>query len=221
FDWETDEWGKVYGVGRLGYTFDRRYSLTLTMRRDGSSRFGANYRYGNFPSASVAWNVQNEGFWGPDPAVSLLKLRASYGTMGNDRIDTYGYVANSAFVSQNVGGQVITGYGPGTVANPDLKWETSNQVNVGIDFGFINDRITGSLDYYKTKTEDLLLVELIPILSGADRVLSNIGKTENWGIDAALSARIFDGDFTWETTLNWAKDQNKIVGLARGNVNAE
>src|SRR5690606_19080352 len=93
--------------------------------------------------------------------------------------------------------------------------------NIGVDYGFINDRITGSLDYYMTNTEDLLLVEQIPILNGGETVLSNIGETENWGIDAALSARIFDGDFTWDATINWAKDQNKIVRLTRGDVNEE
>lgn len=227
YGWETDESGKVYLVGRVGYGYDQKYIANFTVRRDGTSRTGENYRYGTFPSVSLAWNAHNEDFLGNIDFVSLMKLRLSYGELGNDRISTYGYLANSRVVQTIVGidpdtGEQIlfTGYAKNTPPNPDLKWETSKQFNIGLDYGFLNSRINGSIDFYNTKTTDLLLTELLPITSGYERITSNVGETENWGVDIALKGSIMNTeDFRWNATLNWAMDRNSIVRLNRASVN--
>lgn len=225
--WDTDEWGRVYYVGRLQYGFDSRYIATFTIRRDGSSRFGPENRYGYFPSASLAWNAHNEGFL-RDSKLNLLKFRLSYGEMGNDRIPTYRYLSNSAVVSSEVispTGETITvvGYGlPDDGPNPYLKWETSRQTNIGVDFGLFNNRLSGSVDVYKTNTTDLILNELIPSLNGYTQYLSNVGETENKGIEVSLKGNIIEtDDFNWEMAVNWAKDQNKIISLTKNDTNAD
>lgn len=226
-DWVTDETGKVYTIGRIGYGFDSRYNVTLTLRRDGSSKFGPNYKYGYFPSAAVAWNMHNENFWGSNSILNLLKLRLSYGEMGNDNFGTYLYRASTQNVQINVGQDAdgndifFNGYGVGADAsNPNLKWEESKQANIGIDFGFFNNRLTGSVDVYQTNTTDLLLFEtIIPVNGGFARYPSNIGETENKGIDFGLRGSIIQTeDFNWDVSVNWAKDQNKIVRLSRSDL---
>ena len=236
FSWDTDESGRVYLVGRVGYNYDSRYAVTLTVRRDGSSKFGKTNKYGNFPSASVAWNVDNEAFWNPEGIVSNLKFRASYGTLGNDRIGNYRYLATPSVVrstilqdqdgdpntTDDVAEVNIVGYAKNTLANPYLKWETSKQINLGVDFGLLNNRISGSVDVYKTNTTDLLLPELIPVINGYESYITNVGETENKGIDVSIKANIIETeDFTWNATLNWAKDENKIKRLSRGSTDAE
>lgn len=222
-DWRTDEWGKVYLVGRVGYNYDSRYSLTATVRRDGSSKFGKNFKYGTFPSISGAWNIHNEKFISDDGVLDFLKLRLSYGELGNDRINTYGYNSNSEVVrGLDANGDEIVGYAVGNLPNPDLKWETSKQANIGLDFGFFNNRLTGSMDYFNTNTTDLLLVESIPVTNGASEIVSNVGETENSGLEIGLKGSIVQNkDFTWNVALNWAYDNNKVVSLTRGNVDAE
>ncbi len=215
------EWGKVYYVGRLRYGFDDRYIVTLTIRRDGSSKFGANNKWGNFPSASFAWNAHNEAFFGNLTALSLFKYRISYGIMGNDRIDDYGFISLAQDVSYPFAQTVYTGKTTQTAPNQSLKWEKSNQLNTGIDFGFFDDRILGTVDYYRTRTTDLLLLERIPATTGYDEVISNVGETKNWGIDASLTGKVFTGEFQWDITVNWAKDKNEIVSLTRSDVDAE
>lgn len=232
YDWARDDWGRVYLVGRLGYNYDDRYSLTLTMRRDGSSRFGPNNRYGNFPSASVAWNVHKENFFGADSKISFLKLRLSYGELGNDRFPTYYYRAGTNNVQVAVGtdpesGEPIlfNGFGlASNASNPDLKWEASKQVNVGVDMGLFNNRINASIDLYKTNTTDLLLFESIigVVNNGFTQYPSNVGETESKGIDFGLRATVAQlQDFSWNISANWAKDVNKIVRLSSTEVDAE
>lgn len=221
-----DNWGKVYYIGRLGYSFDDRYSATFTLRRDGSSRFAPKNRWGYFPSASVAWNIYNEKFMANSNLFNFLKLRLSYAELGNDRFPTYLYRQGTNNVQTAVGVDAdgntifVNGFGPSTVAsNPNLKWETSNQVNIGIDFGILRDRISGSIDLYQTNTTDLLLYETInPVPNnGATLFASNVGETESKGIDLGIKARVIERqDFSWTAQLNWATSQNKIVRLSRG-----
>ncbi|NLP57523.1 TonB-dependent receptor [Lutibacter sp. B1] len=231
-DWQTNESGKVYYIGRVGYSFDNRYNATFTIRRDGSSKFGSNKQWGNFPSASFAWNAHNENFWGPNNKLNLLKLRLSYGETGNDNFPAYYYRASTQNIQIGVGvdpetGEEIlfNGYGVGTrAANPNLKWEASKQFNVGVDFGLFNNRLSGSVDYYKTNTTDLLLFEtIIPAAnSGFEFYPSNIGETENKGLEINLKGNIIQtSDFTWNASVNWATDKNKIVKLSRADVNED
>ena len=232
YDWSRDDWGRTYLIGRLGYNYDDRYNVTLTVRRDGSSRFGPNNRYGTFPSASVAWNAHNEGFIKANNTISFLKLRASYGVMGNDRFPTYFYRAATNNVQVAVGvdpesGEPIlfNGFGlASNASNPDLKWETSKQINLGVDLGLFQNRINATFDVYQTNTTDLLLFESIigVVNNGFTQFPSNVGETESRGIDIGLRADVVrTRDFTWNISANWAKDVNEIVRLSSSEVDAE
>lgn len=223
-DYYTDEWGKYYQVGRLGYNYDSRYSLTATLRRDGSSKFGPNNRYGWFPSISGAWNVHNESFWSTDNPLNNLKLRVSYGTLGNDApISTYLYRQGTRVTPLLDGvytGLTVTDNG----TNLDLKWETSKQINIGLDFGLFNNLVTGSIEAYSTKTTDLLLFQTIPgfLNNGVTDYPSNIGETENQGVEVGLKARIIDAnDFSWTSSINWASNSVKIIKLNEVNADGE
>jgi TonB-dependent starch-binding outer membrane protein SusC len=217
-----DQWGKKYYVGRLGYSYDGRYNLTATFRRDGSSIFGPNKRYGNFPSFAFAWNIDREKFMAGIPEINSLKYRVSYGWMGNDKIQTWQYMPYTSNASYSFNGTVLTGKttDPNKPGNAALSWETTKQFDTGIDFGLFNSRIFGSIDYYNTNNTGLLLTEKLPSSTGGLQVMSNIGKTKNWGIDASLTAAVLTGDFKWDITINWAKDHNEIVSLSRYNVDA-
>ncbi len=208
----TDEWANVYYVGRFRYSYDRRYNFTGTLRRDGSTVFGENYRWGVFPSVSFAWNINNESFMDNVP-IETLKYRISWGKMGNDQIGTYGYIANTRNRAYSFSGNNVSGLTPSNLPNPDLHWETSQQFNTGLDFGLLNNRLFGSIDVYKNKTVELILDKLIPSVTGYTKIISNIGETENKGVEVDLDYRILDGDFKWNVNVNWAKDQNKIIRL--------
>lgn len=232
FDWQRDDWGRTYLIGRLGYNYDDRYSVTLTVRRDGSSRFGPNNRYGTFPSASFAWNAHNEGFIKQGSDISFLKLRLSYGELGNDRFPTYFYRAATQNIQIPVGvdpdtGEelLFNGFGyAANASNPDLKWESSRQVNIGLDLGLFQNRIYATFDVYQTNTTDLLLFENIigVVNNGFTQYPSNVGETESRGIDIGLRANVFQTkDFTWTISANWAKDVNEIVRLSSTEVDAE
>lgn len=225
FSWDKNKSGKVYLIGRVTYGFDDRYILNLSVRRDGSSRFGANNKYGVFPSGSFAWNAHNESFLRDVDVVSNLKLRGSYGITGNDNYSDFRYLALANNIQLPIGvdadGEPIlfNGYGPGTTAgNPNLKWEESKQFNVGLDFGLLSNRITGSFEYYQTNNIDLLLPETIIGVAnnGATSYDSNIGETETKGLELSLAARIIDtDDFTWSVNMNYTQDRNKLVRLSR------
>ncbi|MDX8339598.1 TonB-dependent receptor [Draconibacterium sp. IB214405] len=227
FSWDTDDWGQVYLVGRIGYSYDERYNATVTVRRDGSSKFGGNNKYGVFPSASVAWNMHNESFLESNKTIDFLKMRLSYGTMGNDRIRTFAYldgasVTRGIVVNDSGEEQEVVGYGFGSLPNPDLKWEESQQINIGVDFGLFDSRLNGSVDYFKTTTKDLLLSEKIPIINGDDVILSNVGETQNTGLEISLNGDIVDyNGFTWTASVNWSKNNDKIISLTRGDVDAD
>lgn len=215
--YDPDEWGKEYYVARLGYGYDERYNITATFRRDGSSKFGPLSKYGNFPSIAAAWNIHNESFMKSVDPISVLKYRISYGIMGNDNIPTYRYLATTAngIYTFNQTGYTGKTTDPNVFPNSNLRWEKSNQFNTGIDFGILDNRISGSIDYYNTLTTDLLLTEQIPSTTGYTQVMSNVGKTKNWGIDANINFVILTGDFKWDMAVNWAKDHNEIVSLSR------
>ncbi len=227
FDWDTDEWGRAYLVTRAGYDYDDRYVATLTVRRDGSSKYTGDNKYGWFPSYSVAWNAHNESFLDIN-AISTLKVRASYGTLGNDRIGTYRFRSRPTVLVATISDDDdndpstepvtvdIAGYTKDELGNPNLKWETSKQLNIGVDFGLFNERITGTVDVYSTRTTDLLLPEIIPVTNGYRSYITNVGETENSGIDLALKGTALEvAGLTWIVSANWATNKNKIVKLNR------
>ncbi|MEZ4810108.1 MAG: TonB-dependent receptor [Allomuricauda sp.] len=215
-DVNTSDWGKSYLAGRLGYNYAGKYSATLTLRRDSSSRFIGDNRVGYFPSASFAWNAQNENWWFGGDALSQFKVRFSYGELGNDNINPFSYQANttSTLIPPDLN---TTGLIPGDVAgNPNLKWETSKQLNLGLDFGLFNNRVTGSLEVYDTDTKDVLIFQVIQgaLNNGFTRYPSNIGQTQNKGVEVSLRGDVIrTADFTWNMSANWATNESTIVRL--------
>jgi TonB-linked SusC/RagA family outer membrane protein len=201
-------------MGRLNYGYDGKYLLTLTARRDGYSGFGATKKYGVFPSAAVAWNIHKESFLKNVSFVNNLKLRLSYGLNGNQAVSSYSSLAKLSSFPYVTGSTVLPGYVPSSLANEQLGWESTKSLSVGIDFGFLKNRIQGSVDYYASNTSDLLLNRAIPSVQGFTRILQNLGKTANSGLELGLTTiNIQKKDFTWTTNLNLSSNINKIVEL--------
>lgn len=199
--------------GRVKYNFNNKYLFTANLRYDGSSKFGKNNKYGLFPSFSSGWRISEESFFNV-AAIDDLKLRVSYGITGNDRIRRYASL--SLF---DGGGNYYrkAGIYPVQVPNPDLKWETSYQLDVGFDLAMLDSRLRLNLDYYYTKTTDLLLDRPLPASSGFTTVYENIGDLENRGIELALAGDIFStGNFTWTSTFMLSMNRNKVVKLYKG-----
>jgi len=201
-------------MGRANYEFMGKYMLTVTGRYDGSSRLAEGKKWGFFPSVALMWRISNEAFMSSQNLFSDLRLRASYGVTGNTGIDPYQTRGSLSRTIYSFGGAAGYGYAPGTLANPDLRWESSATTNIGLDFGLIQNRITGSFEVYQTNTTDLLLERQIPITSGFNSVMENIGETLNRGWELNVTARnISVGDFRWETTLNLFGNHEEIVDL--------
>jgi len=194
---------------RANYNLRGKYLLSASARLDGSSRFGSDNRYGFFPSASAGWIVSEETFLSESNAVSFLKLRTSYGVTGNSEIGNFASRAlYSAIPYANLAGIYFS-----SLPNPELSWETTRQVDVGIDFGFLNNRISGEIDYYVKKTEDLLINVPLPATSGFTTITKNVGNLENKGLEFVLNTANIQGAFTWNTTFNIARNRNKITKL--------
>ncbi|MSP08618.1 MAG: TonB-dependent receptor [Chitinophagaceae bacterium] len=201
-------------MGRLNYGFDGKYLLTLTARRDGFSGFGATKKYGIFPSAAVAWNIHKESFFKNIAVINNLKLRASYGVNGNQAVSAYSSLAGLSSAPYLTGSTVLPGYVPNGLSNEQLGWESTKSLSLGLDFGVLKNRIQGSLDYYSANTSDLLLNRAIPSVQGFTRILQNIGKTANTGIELGLTTiNVQNKNFTWSTNLNLSQNNNKIVDL--------
>lgn len=207
-------------MGRLNYAFDDRYALTLTYRADHSSVFAKNNKWGYFPSAGVTWNVSNEKFLENSNLINSLKLRGTYGEVGNQAISPFQSLdqlrtgANASFS----GGSLVTGLSLSTQAgNPNLKWETTKQLNLGLDLGILKNRITLTADYYEKSTTDLLLEKQLTQASGFQTQLVNAGEVENKGVEIALTARpVVKENFTWETNAVFTKNNNKVIALNGG-----
>lgn len=207
-------WGLESYLGRVNYGFRDRYLLTASFRADGSSRFGANNRYGFFPSMAVAWRVSEEDFFKNSGAISDFKVRASIGSTGNQ--DGIGnYPAYSLLGTHNyvLGNVVSTGLGPNQIANPDLSWETTTQSDIGIDMSLFNNRITIVADAYLKRTRDLLLNVAIPSTSGFSSAIKNLGRVENKGIELSVSSYNIDGEFKWNTDFNYSLNRNKVLDI--------
>ncbi|MCU0352296.1 MAG: TonB-dependent receptor [Cytophagales bacterium] len=195
---------------RANYKFGDRYLLSVSGRIDGSSRFGRNNRYGFFPAASAGWIVTGEEFLKNNAVLSFLKLRGSYGLTGNAEIGDFpqlGLFAGDA----NYG--AAPGQRPAQLANPDLRWENTAQLDLGIDFGVFNDRLTGEVAYYAKNTRDLLLRVNVPATSGFNTIVRNVGRLENRGWELALNSQNFVGEFKWSTSLNLATNRNRVLDV--------
>lgn len=197
---------------RVNYSYAEKYLLSLTARYDGSSRFGQNNKYGVFPSASAGWLISGEDFLKNSKLLSYLKLRASFGITGNAEIGNFnflGYYGIGAYAENPA-------LYPSTIANPDLTWEKTAQTDIGIDYGFFDDRINGELDYYVKNTSDLLLDVPVPSTTGYSTQTQNIGKLVNAGFEFVINADVFTGAFKWNANLNFATNKNKVTELANG-----
>ncbi len=203
--------------GRLNYNYQEKYLFTGILRRDGSSRFGLNNKYGNFPSFSVGWVVNREGFWAHNDYITALKIRGGYGVVGNDAIRNFGYLAivNGGY-NYTIGnsGAITTGYAPLSLDNPDLRWEETSQANIGLEATvFKNFNIT--LDFYKKKTTGILRPVNIPGYVGAsDQPVANVADMENSGVELELGYRKTFGDFSFSAFANIAYLKNKVTYVA-------
>lgn len=198
---------------RINYKYQEKYLATLSARVDGSSRFGPNNRYGFFPAASVGWVLSEEGFLKGNNTLSLLKLRGSYGLTGNAEIGNFEHAGLYGSASYGL----VPGLVPTQIPNPNLTWENTKQLDIGIEFGILSDRITGEIDYYNKNTTDLLLNVPIPATSGFRTQLTNIGDMQNRGVEIVLnSVNIAKLNFTWNTSLNFARNVNEVKKLAPG-----
>lgn len=212
----------AYGLnsyfGRLNYTLMNKYLVTFTGRVDGSSKFGGNNQYAFFPSAAVAWRINEENFMSGIPAISNLKLRASYGATGNSEIPAYRALAGMGNYTVIFGGSRNTGIGTGRIANPDLAWERTEQVDFGVELGLFSNRVNFELDLYRRKVKDMLLDAPLPYTSGYSSIFSNVGSMQNTGVEFALNTTNIQTDnFSWGTTFNISVNKNEVLALANAN----
>lgn len=209
------DWSMLSGVARVIYNYDNRYMFTGTFRADGSSRF-TNNKWGYFPSVAFAWTASNEKFMDKYRSlISNLKLRVSYGVIGNQDISPYSTLAlmsqTTTYFGTNTG---VTGYWANTLATPDIKWEKTNQFDVGFDLGLWENRLTLSFDYFNKQTSDALLSTRLPNYLGGTSYLINAGKVSNQGFDVALTANLWsNNDFHWDATINATYLKNKVKKL--------
>lgn len=205
-------------MARLNYSFDDKYLLTISARRDGASQFAPGNKYSLFPSAALAWRINNENFLRNVTWVNELKLRVGAGVTGNSAVEAYTTKGAITPLFYPFATAITPGSLPSAVfANQELGWEKTTQYNLGLDFSVFNRRISGSLDVYTSKTEDLLMSRSIPTVTGFTSTLQNIGQTSNRGIDISISTiNINTKDFQWSTTFNAAWQKEKIVSLANG-----
>jgi len=194
---------------RINFDYKAKYLLTLAGRVDGSSRFGKNSRYGFFPAASIGWVISKESFLTDNPTISFLKLRASYGLTGNAGIGNFMHLGLYG-VDSYFG---TSGLIPTQIANPDLGWETTRQIDFGLDYGFFKNRISGEIDYYMKNTTDLLLNVPVPATTGYSTQTKNIGSVTNKGVEFVLNTTNLSGDFEWTTNLNFSYNINRIKNL--------
>ncbi|MCI7307791.1 SusC/RagA family TonB-linked outer membrane protein [Alistipes senegalensis] len=212
--------------GRVNYAYDNRYMLTATVRRDGSSRFGPNNRFGTFPSVSVGWNVANESFLRDVRWLDALKFRASWGQNGNENIGDFAYLATIStyglgysFGSQNANGSLAVGAAPVKVVNPDLKWETSEQTDIGLDVRFFGC-LGLTFDYYVKKTKDLLVTTPVPLMLGNSFPTANAGNVKNSGVEFAVDFQRQFGKWNIAVNGNISYNKNRVtyVGTDTGYV---
>ena len=203
--------------GRVNYKFMDRYILTASLRADGSSLLADGHKWGYFPSVAVAWRMNEESFLKGFDELSNLKLRLSWGESGQSAIDPYhtlGLLGSSTYSFNN---DLASGLYPKTMSNKNLTWETTSVFDLGVDFGFFNNCLSGSVDVYKSYTRNVLMNRKIPSTNGYTEVMENIGKTENFGIDVALnSVNIQKKNFTWTTDFTLSHNKEKIKELASG-----
>ena len=199
---------------RVNYDFSDKYLLSATFRADGSSKFGKDNKWGYFPAVSAAWRLSEETFVKNLNLFSDLKLRVGYGLAGNNRIGSYNSLALLTSLNTAMGGQLVPGYASSTIPNPDLKWEANKTFNFGLDFGFLEQRITISPEFYINRSSNLLLNAQVPLSSGYGSMIINAGETKNMGVDLTINTNnITTKDFNWTTQLTLSHNKNTVEAL--------
>ncbi|GAA4442237.1 TonB-dependent receptor [Ravibacter arvi] len=211
----VSEWSLLSMMARVNYSYAGKYMFTATLRRDGSSRFGRNHKWGAFPSFSVGYNLAEEDFMKKVNFISTLKIRASYGISGNNSIGDYSHIGLLSTTRYLEGNSLKQGLVPTSLSNDDLTWEKSKQTNLGIDLGLFRDRLTLTADVYKNLKTDLLLAVQLPAASGFTNSTQNIGDIENKGMEFGLSSINIKGRrFEWNSGLTFSANRNKVLKLA-------
>jgi len=225
FEEVNTEQNKIGYFARVNYAYDNKYLASVSYRRDGSSVFGINSKWGNFPAFSVGWNAHNENFLSEVDWLSLLKVRVSYGftgaenfNVGDDNVNLYPYLALLENTNAIIDGNIAPGVSPLNIANTLLQWEASEEFNPAVDFGFLNNRITGSLDYYTRTSDKLLLNDPVSYVTGFQQGIVNLGKVQNRGWELELrSKNIVNENFSWSTTLIASTNENELLSFGDSN----
>ena len=212
----SSEWTLISWLGRANYAYKDRYLFTFTGRVDGSSRFGAGNKYAMFPSGAIAWRLSEEEFIQRIDQISDLKLRVSWGLSGNQAINPFQTLQRMTPQELVLGQASAVGFAPANLGNPELKWETTEQLNVGVDVELWQQRVRLSADYYHKETSDLLALVNLPPSTGFGSILRNVGSVTNDGVELALGVDVLRGDFTWNVEANVSSNRNEVQKLARG-----
>ena len=213
-DSEKNTYTTASYFGRISYDFQDKYLFTASVRRDGSSRFGADRQWGLFPALTAGWKISEEPFMQGVTWVDLLKPRISWGKSGNDRIGNYQALALlTTDATTSWGGSIAPGVAPDNIPNPDLQWEATRSVDVGLDFNGFDNRLQLSADYYVNTTQDLLFNVTIPNTNGFGSYLTNLGSVENRGWELDVTTYNVNGNFNWSTSFNLARNRNKVLDM--------
>lgn len=204
-------------MARVNYTFNSKYLLTLTGRADGASQLSDANKWAFFPSGAFAWQAGDETFIKNLNIFSDLKLRVSYGEVGNSNVAAYSTQSGLLTTSYSFGANAVAGFAPAAIGNKDLRWERSQELNLGLNMGFFDNRVNATVEVYKRNTKDLILQQNLPTSTGFNVVTTNVGKVSNKGIEIMLNTRnIETKNFSWSTSINFSKNINRIEALANG-----
>ncbi|MDR3261169.1 MAG: TonB-dependent receptor [Tannerella sp.] len=210
---DKTQWSMISYLARFNYDFEGKYLLSASFRRDGCSRFGSTNKWANFPSLSLGWIASDEAFLSKIDKLSYLKIRGSYGKLGNYEIGNYEWIPEVSTNNYVTNGAITAGRAPSRIGNSALTWETTEQYDLGLDLGLFNDRIFLVYDYYWKKTDGFLYNIDIPNQAGFSTIRSNIGEFHFWGHEFGIETKNFVGDFRWNTNLNITFNRNKAVKL--------
>ncbi|MBD8983141.1 MAG: TonB-dependent receptor [Bacteroides cellulosilyticus] len=210
--------GLMSYMGRVMYSYDNRYMIMATIRSDASSRLAKGHQWHTYPAISLGWNIKKENFMKDVNVIDILKLRVGYGQTSNQAVDPYSTLGRLSTRPYNFGSDYSYGYYVSTLPNPNLGWEYSSTWNFGLDFTMLKGRLSGTIEYYVQKTNDLLLSVGLPATTGVGSYMGNIGKTQNKGIEFTLNGTILENHngWTWEAGINLYANRNKLVSLASG-----
>lgn len=214
---DTYNWVLHSYLARVNYNYANKYYASASIRRDGSSRFGADNKWGNFPSLAFSWRVANESFFKQAfPGISDFKIRTSFGTTGNQEIGQYQSLSTLYSLNYLFGNNVVTGFASQRIPNKNLGWETTFQYDAGFDLAVLSNRLQFTIDYYYKKTKDLLLNVEIPWTSGYATSLQNFGSVSNKGVEFGLKSKNLQGNLSWNTDLNISFNRNKVLTIGEG-----